>query len=72
MGTRFVSALESPVHQNFKDAIVEAGVRDQAKIIIGGAPVTHAFADQIGADGYARGAYEAVQLLDSKKEAWKK
>ena len=38
------------------EALTEAGVRDQVKVIIGGAPVTQAFADQVGADGYAQGA----------------
>jgi trimethylamine corrinoid protein len=48
------------------------GLRDNYFAIVGGAPVTQAWADEIGADGYARGAYEAVQFLDSKKEAWAK
>ncbi|MCL7453604.1 MAG: corrinoid protein [Anaerolineae bacterium] len=43
----------------------EAGVRDQVKIIIGGAPVTQAFADQIGADGYASNAASAADLAKS-------
>jgi 5-methyltetrahydrofolate--homocysteine methyltransferase len=34
-------------------ALEAAGVRDRARVIIGGAPVNRAFADQIGADGYA-------------------
>jgi trimethylamine corrinoid protein len=46
------------------------GLKDRYFTIVGGAPVTQAWADEIGADGYARGAYEAVQLLDGKKEAW--
>ncbi|NIV32164.1 MAG: cobalamin-binding protein, partial [Anaerolineae bacterium] len=40
----------------------EAGVRDKVKIMIGGAPVTQAFADQIGADGYASNAASASEL----------
>jgi 5-methyltetrahydrofolate--homocysteine methyltransferase len=40
----------------------EAGVRDKVKIMIGGAPVTQAFADQIGADGYAPDAAAAADL----------
>jgi len=40
----------------------EAGLRDKVKIIIGGAPVTQAFADQIGADGYASNAAGAADL----------
>ena len=43
------------------------GLRDKYFLVVGGAPVTQAWADEITADGYARGAYEAVQLLDAKK-----
>lgn len=45
------------------DAIVEAGQRDKVKIIIGGAPVTQKFADEIGADGYAADAGSACKRL---------
>lgn len=44
------------------DAIVEAGLRDQVKILIGGAPVTQAFADEIGADGFAPDAGSVSKL----------
>jgi 5-methyltetrahydrofolate--homocysteine methyltransferase len=40
----------------------EAGVRDKVKVMIGGAPVTQAFADKIGADGYASNAAAAADL----------
>ncbi len=40
----------------------EAGVRDKVKVMIGGAPVTQDFSDQIGADGYASNAASAVEL----------
>lgn len=43
-------------------ALEEAGLRDQVKIMIGGAPVTQAFSDQIGADGYASNAATASDL----------
>jgi 5-methyltetrahydrofolate--homocysteine methyltransferase len=43
-------------------ALEEAGVRDKVKIMIGGAPVTQAFCDQIGADGYASNAASAADL----------
>jgi 5-methyltetrahydrofolate--homocysteine methyltransferase len=36
------------------------GVRDQASIMIGGAPVTQNYADEIGADGYSPDAASAV------------
>ncbi|MBL7065280.1 MAG: corrinoid protein [Anaerolineae bacterium] len=47
------------------DALVEAGLREQVKVMIGGAPVTQAFADEIGADGYAPDAASAVELARS-------
>jgi 5-methyltetrahydrofolate--homocysteine methyltransferase len=43
------------------DALVESGLRDQVKVLIGGAPVTQAYADQIGADGYAPDASSAAR-----------
>jgi 5-methyltetrahydrofolate--homocysteine methyltransferase len=43
------------------DALVEAGLRDQAKVLVGGAPVTQAYCDQIGADGYAPDASSAAR-----------
>ena len=48
------------------------GLRDKFFALVGGAPVTQAWADEISADGYARGAYEAVQLLDSKEGKFSK
>jgi corrinoid protein of di/trimethylamine methyltransferase len=41
-------------------ALKEAGLRDDVKVMIGGAPTTRAWADEIGADGYAEDAIEAV------------
>lgn len=43
-------------------AVQEAGLKDQCKVIIGGAPVTQHFADTIGADGYSNSAAGAVSL----------
>ncbi len=42
------------------EALKEAGLRDSVKIMVGGAPVTQAFADEIGADGYGANAGGAV------------
>ena len=44
------------------EALEEAGLRDAIKIMVGGAPVNGRFADEIGADGYAPDAGEAVDL----------
>ncbi len=46
-------------------ALLAAGVRDQVKVIIGGAPVTSSFCQQIGADGYAQDAGGAARLVES-------
>ena len=43
------------------DALKEAGIRDQVKVMIGGAPVTQQFADEIGADCYTSDAASAAQ-----------
>src|SRR5208283_2480166 len=42
------------------EALKEAGLREGVKVMIGGAPTTRAWADEIGADGYAEDAIEAV------------
>ena len=47
------------------DALKAAGVRDQVKVIVGGAPVTETFAHDIGADGFAPDASHAVKLAKS-------
>ena len=42
------------------NSLKEAGLRDKVKVMVGGAPLNQAFADQIGADAFARDAVEAV------------
>lgn len=44
------------------DAFKQAGLRDQVKFLIGGAPITQKYADEIGADGYSDNAVGAVAL----------
>ncbi len=44
------------------EALKQAGVRDQVKVLIGGAPITQKYADEIGADGYSETAVGAVAL----------
>ncbi|MBE9471489.1 MAG: cobalamin-dependent protein [Chloroflexi bacterium] len=46
------------------------GLDEKYFIMVGGAPVTQAWADKIGAHGYARDAVEAVKVLDSYREGW--
>ena len=59
-----MSALLTTTMPNMKNtiqALKESGVRDQVKVMIGGAPVTQAYADEIGADGYSPDASSAVR-----------
>ena len=49
-----------PNQQKTIEALKAAGLRDGVKVMIGGAPTTRAWADEIGADGYAEDAIEAV------------
>ncbi len=51
-----------PMMKQTVDAIVESGLRDTVKILVGGAPVTQSFADEIGADGFAADAGSASKL----------
>ncbi|NLV49880.1 MAG: cobalamin-binding protein [Clostridiales bacterium] len=51
-----------PAIKDTIDAIVASGLRDTVKIMIGGAPVTQAFADEVGANGYSEDAASAAQL----------
>lgn len=44
------------------EAFEEAGIRDQVKVLVGGAPVTQEWAETIGADGYAEDVVGAVDL----------
>src|SRR5579872_7149538 len=63
-----VSALLTTTMRNQRgvvEALVQAGVRSQVKIMVGGAPVTRRWAEEIGADGYAKDAMSAVELARS-------
>ncbi len=61
-----MSALLTTTMPNFQeviDGLEKAGLRDKVKVLIGGAPVTQAYADEIGADGYGADAVTAVQIV---------
>jgi len=50
-----------PAMKTVVDAFRQAGMREQVKIMIGGAPVTRQYAEEIGADAYCRDAVTAVE-----------
>ncbi|AFV10607.1 trimethylamine corrinoid protein 1 [Thermacetogenium phaeum DSM 12270] len=70
-----MSALLTTTMMNMKetiDALKEAGLKDKVKVIIGGAPITQEFADEIGADGYAPDAASATELCKQLVEGREK
>jgi len=61
-----MSALLTTTMKNMEstiEAIENSGIREQVKVIIGGAPVTEVFSKGIGADGYASDASRSVGLV---------
>jgi 5-methyltetrahydrofolate--homocysteine methyltransferase len=54
-----------PMFKTTIQAIAEAGLRDQVKILVGGAPVTQEYCDIVGADGFAPDANSCVRLTKS-------
>ena len=63
-----LSALYSPTRLAMKDTLkmlVDEGIRDGIKVMVGGAPIDQAFCDLIGADGYAPDAPQALRLAES-------
>ena len=64
LGMSALLTTTMPAMKTTIDAITAAGVRDSVKIIVGGAPLTQAFADEIGADGYSPDAASAADLAN--------
>jgi corrinoid protein of di/trimethylamine methyltransferase len=67
-----VSALLTTTMKNQRgvvEAIDRAGLRPRVKVIVGGAPVTRRWAEEIGADGYAKDAMSAVALAQALMSA---
>jgi 5-methyltetrahydrofolate--homocysteine methyltransferase len=61
-----MSALLTTTMTNMREvveAIDRAGLRDRVRVVVGGAPITQTYADEIGADGYAKTASSAVRLV---------
>jgi len=58
-----------PAMKTTIDALKQAGVRSKVKVLIGGAPITQKYADEIGADGYSENAVGAVALAKKAAKA---
>ena len=64
VGLSSLLSTTMPAQREFVEMAKEAGIRDQIKIIVGGAPVSRDWADKIGADGYAEDASGTVIEAD--------
>jgi corrinoid protein of di/trimethylamine methyltransferase len=63
-----LSSLMTTTMDNMEEVIkilVRRGIRDKYKVAVGGGPISQAFADRIGADGYSRNANDAVRLCNA-------
>jgi len=65
LGMSAMLTLTMPNMAKTIDVLREAGLRDKVKVMVGGAPVTRGFADQIGADAYGRDAVETINKAES-------
>ena len=52
-----------PAQREVIETLVEMNLRDRFRVIVGGGPVTPAWADEIGADGYGESAVQAVEMI---------
>lgn len=69
LGLSALLTTTMPEMQKVISELEAQGLRDQTKVLVGGAPVDRAFAEQIGADGYGANAAEAVELARRFREA---
>jgi 5-methyltetrahydrofolate--homocysteine methyltransferase len=72
LGMSALLTTTMPMMRQTVETLREAGVRDQVKVIIGGAAITQAYADEIGADAYAPDASVAVRRTQSLLESVQK
>jgi 5-methyltetrahydrofolate--homocysteine methyltransferase len=62
LGLSALVTVTMPAMKSTIDALEKAGLRDQVKVMVGGAPLTAEYASEIGADGYASNAGTAVRM----------
>jgi 5-methyltetrahydrofolate--homocysteine methyltransferase len=65
LGLSSLLTMTMPYSARTIDMLKEAGLRDRIKIIVGGAPTTQQWADQIGADGWAKDGSAAARIAAS-------
>ncbi len=62
LGLSALLTMTMPAAAETIEALKKAGLRDKIKVMVGGAPTTQKWADEIGADGYGSNASEAVEV----------
>ena len=62
IGASALLTTTMPEQQKIIEELKEAGLRDQVKVMVGGAPTSESWAEKIGADGYAEDAIESIAL----------
>jgi corrinoid protein of di/trimethylamine methyltransferase len=70
-----MSSLMTTTMDRMRDVVgllTSRGVRDHVRVLVGGAPVTQAYADEIGADGYGQDASEAVAAANRLITMWQR
>jgi 5-methyltetrahydrofolate--homocysteine methyltransferase len=65
LGLSALLTTTMPMIQTTIDEVKDSGLRDQVKIMVGGAPIDQEFAEEVGADGYAPDASSATNLAKS-------
>jgi len=65
IGLSALMTTTMPAQKEVINALLELGLRDEYRVIVGGGPVTEEWADEIGADGFGQDAVQAVELLKS-------
>jgi corrinoid protein of di/trimethylamine methyltransferase len=63
LGLSSLMTITIPEQRQIIEALTRVGIRERVKVIVGGAPVTGEWAEEIGADGYGRDAISAVKLV---------
>ena len=66
--SKSATATTMPMMNSTIEALKQAEVRARVGVMIGGAPVNQAYADQVGADGYAPDSATAVEVADALME----
>jgi 5-methyltetrahydrofolate--homocysteine methyltransferase len=64
LGMSTLLTTTMPEMEKVIKALIEAGIRDKVKVIIGGAAVSREYAEKIGADGYGEDAQNGVDLIN--------